>query len=103
MWVTEYEQDIESDLSAFHRIDDPMTIEGPRYFRLAARLGAYAGVIAARALEERNSSEPRHAAPAPTSGPAASVTPTGVTHVDNDVAFAMLAGEGWIEHVTEGA
>lgn len=46
-----------SDLSAFHRVDDPLTLDGPRYFMLARRLAAYTGVMAARVLELRQAEE----------------------------------------------
>ena len=37
MWTTEHEADIASDLSAFHRIDDPLSIEELREkFRMCA-------------------------------------------------------------------
>lgn len=99
MWTLDYEADIESDLSAFHRIDDPATMTGPRYFSLAPRLSAYSGVIAARAAklheEERESGRGAHSA-APTRS-----TPDRPARVTDDVALAMLA-DGWAEHVTEG-
>lgn len=44
-------RDIESDLSAFHRIDNIWSMDGPRFFALAYRLPAYKGVM--RALAER--------------------------------------------------
>lgn len=96
MWTLDYEADIASDLSAFHRIDDPMQIDGPRYFSLALRLAAYAGVLAARVAkihaDEREAGNGAHsAAPGTSSAP---------TKVDNDVALAMLA-DGWAEHTTE--
>lgn len=45
IWVLDHQADIESDMSALHRIDDPMTLPGPRYFRLANRLAFYPGVM----------------------------------------------------------
>ena len=55
MWIVEEEAeaDVASDLSAFHRIDDVDAIDGPRYFSLAQRLTAYAGVRAAVVAERR--------------------------------------------------
>lgn len=50
--------DIASDMSAFHRIDDVTTMDGPTFFRLAWRLPAYTGVMQARALAESESSSP---------------------------------------------
>lgn len=101
MWTVDYEADIASDLSAFHRIDDPMTIDGPRYFSLAPRLSAYSGVMAARAemlrQEERDGGSVAHSA-APTHSASSAARPA---RVSDDAALAMLASEGWLEHVVE--
>jgi hypothetical protein len=54
--------DIESDMSAIHRVDDVYSLPGPRFFRLAWRLAAYQGcmrdntVIAARRQQQAESS-----------------------------------------------
>jgi len=48
MWVVDHLEDLESDLSVFHRIDNLHTLDGPRFFRLALRVFAYDGVMAAR-------------------------------------------------------
>ncbi|MGI8333480.1 hypothetical protein ACRYCC_26305 [Actinomadura scrupuli] len=47
-WVLDYLGDLESDMSAIHRIDDMYAMPGPRFFRLAARIGAYDGAVANR-------------------------------------------------------
>lgn len=103
MWTTEYEADIASDLSAFHRIDDPMTIDGPRYFSLAARLAAYSGVLAARAAklheDERKGASGAHS-PAH-GGAVARSTPEQPSRISDDAALAMLALDGWAEHEKE--
>lgn len=100
----DYEADIESDLSVFHRIDDPMSIDGPRYFRLVLRLPAYMGVMQARAADEREEGgqsyqsyqSPGHPAPA-NSG-----TPERPTRVSEEVLLGQLS-DGWVEHtITEG-
>lgn len=44
--------DIASDLSAFHRIDDPGEMEAAVFFGLVFRLPAYAGALAAVAARE---------------------------------------------------
>lgn len=100
MWVAESEADVASDLSAFHRIDDPMTIDGPRYFSLAVRLGAYLGVVAARAAEHRAAEQGRDTAPvaAPRS---AATAPQQPTRQSDTALLATLAAEGWAEHVVE--
>lgn len=98
MWTIDYEADIASDLSAFHRIDDPMTIDGPRYFMLAIRLAAYAGALAARAekirQDEREGVHGAHSAAQRTS------TPEKPARVTDDALIASL-GDGWVEHVIE--
>jgi hypothetical protein len=98
-WITEHEADIESDLSAFHRVDDPMTLDGPRYFRLVMRLTAYAGVLAARAYAEseeaRNAANGAHSAAPTTYAPAAKSS-----HV-SDAAMIATLGDDWVEHVVE--
>jgi hypothetical protein len=45
MWVVDYLDDLEADFLAIYRIDDPMVLSGPRFFKLAHRVGAYNGVI----------------------------------------------------------
>lgn len=100
VWIIDYEEDVASDLSAFHRVDDPMTLDAARYFSLAARLTAYAGILQARVLHEREKGE--SAQPHAASGPAAAREPA--SRVSDDVALAMLAGDDWApERVTEGA
>lgn len=90
-WVTENLEDVESDMSAFHRVDDYVTVPAPLYFSRVARLGAYTGVVQARILQERENGNASTSTPAST--PQA---PQGNQHVDNDVALAMLA-DGWVE------
>lgn len=99
MWTLDYEADIASDLSAFHRIDDPSTIDGPKYFSLAARLGAYTGVIQARVLAERE--KEKEAGGMPSSASRGASTPEKPSRVSDDVALSMLALEGWAERSTE--
>lgn len=98
MWTTEHEADIASDLSAFHRIDDPLSIDGPRYFSLAQRVGAYSGVMAA-IYTERQRREREGESGAPSAAPGRSGQ---TSRVSDDVAIAQLS-DGWIEHVKEGA
>jgi hypothetical protein len=93
MWTIEHEADIASDLSAFHRVDDPLSIDGPRYFSLAQRLTAYSGVLGALAAErERRKRDGEGGASGTASAPA---------RVSDDVAIAQLS-DGWIEHTNEG-
>jgi hypothetical protein len=57
IWVLDHLEDIESDFSVFHRIDDPWSMPGPKFFRFALRLPAYAGVMAARVMAEQEKPE----------------------------------------------
>lgn len=60
-WVRDHLDDIASDLSVFHRIDDMYAMTGPRFFTFACRLSAYAGVMQARvaaALEDDRPAQP---------------------------------------------
>lgn len=85
MWIVDHEADVASDLSAFHRVDDPMTLDAERYFSLAMRLGAYSGVIAARMYEEQRETE--------ATANAASAADRGPVTVSADAALAMLADD----------
>jgi hypothetical protein len=50
LWIPAYLADIESDMSAVHRIDDIWSMPSARFFRLAHRLPAYQGVMRERVL-----------------------------------------------------
>lgn len=41
-------EDLESDFSRFHRVDNIWAIDGPRFMRMAMRLEAYGGVMTMR-------------------------------------------------------
>lgn len=58
MWVIDHLADIESDFSVFHRVDDPLSLAGPEFFRKAYRLSAYSGVLAARVAAAQDRSAP---------------------------------------------
>lgn len=58
MWVLDHLADIESDFSVFHRIDDPLSLSGPEFFRKAYRLSAYRGVMYARVAAHQARSQP---------------------------------------------
>jgi hypothetical protein len=55
--VLDHLDDIASDLSVFHRIDDAAQLSGPAFFALAWRLAAYTGVMQARANAEQQRDE----------------------------------------------
>lgn len=52
MWVLDYLDDIESDLSVFHRIENLYEMPSVKLFHFATRLGAYGGVLSARAQQK---------------------------------------------------
>lgn len=45
MWIDDHLDDIESDLSVFHRVDDVDDMLAPRFVKLAKRLAHYEGAI----------------------------------------------------------
>lgn len=99
MWIAEHETDVASDLSVFHRIDDPAELAAPKYFELAFRLGAYAGVIAAR-IEAEREEERKRGDSSPTGRTSPGAAPSEPTRVADTTAIAMLS-DGWVEHVKE--
>jgi hypothetical protein len=58
IWVVDHLEDLESDFSVFHRIDDPLSLPGPEFFRKAHRVGAYEGVMTARIAKAHKNSAP---------------------------------------------
>ena len=75
--------DVVSDLSALHRVDDWRTLPARRFFTLVDRLHFYPGIIAAL----RGT---RFAAAAPAGTVAAQPE---VQQVDNATAFALLGAD----------
>lgn len=45
VWLVAHWDDVVSDMSVFHRVDDVRTLPLPRLFLLADRLGAYQGAV----------------------------------------------------------
>lgn len=60
MWVIDHVDDLESDFSVFHRVDDLHALPAARFFRLAARIFAYEGVMTARYVAETEKTARRH-------------------------------------------
>lgn len=87
-----YLADIESDMSVFHRIDDPRAMPAQRFIDLAMRLPAYTGVM--RRLLEREvieeQDEPMSNAPRPQGqgGEARHVSSDNLDTLAADPAFA---------------
>lgn len=91
MWVLDHLDDLESDLSRFHRVDDLHALDGPRFFRLAARVFAYGGVMAARLREQE--------------GDIDGAGPQAGAQRQREVSLNELAGthKGWIERTVTKA
>lgn len=92
-WAEAHRDDIASDLSVFHRVDDWETMPSALYFERAVRLGSYKGVIGqqleAEAIEEAQSSSP---------GPTPARRAEKPKVLPEAVALAELEREGFIRH-----
>jgi hypothetical protein len=97
--------DLESDMSVFHRVDDLYELDGPRFMRLAWRIGAYNGMITRRvqAAQEDPAPSPLAGEPAPArlrSAPARAVReqpavgdlPSGASMVPVSALNLMMPG-----------
>jgi hypothetical protein len=60
IWVLDHLDDIESDLSVFHRIDNMYDMPPVRFFRFALRLVAYNGIVRARVEAEQAKKHRKH-------------------------------------------
>jgi hypothetical protein len=58
LWVLDCLDDIRSDLSVLHRIDDMDTMPAPRFWAYATRLVHYSGAVAGQALLEQRAAQP---------------------------------------------
>lgn len=71
--MLDFQAEIDSDLSVFHRVDDPMQLAGSRYFSLVELLPYYDGAVRGRIVAEAREQQAHEPAmpgiPAP-SGPA---------------------------------
>jgi hypothetical protein len=64
MWIPAHLADIESDMSAVHRVDDIRSVTAPRFFALAWRLPHYQGVMRDRVIAlQREQEDGPQAAP----------------------------------------
>lgn len=91
----DHEEDIASDLSAFHRIDDPFSIPGPRYFSLAYRLVAYRGVMRELMVAQQQEAEGNYSQHAGAG--------EKVAMVPAEALVTSLAADGWGEIRKEGS
>lgn len=96
MWVLDHLEDIDSDMSAFHRVDDAVsTLPAPLYFARAIRLGAYAGVMQARILEARQREQ--GGTSFNVGGRAGAANQGPATKISDTAMLEQLANEGWVE------
>jgi hypothetical protein len=81
MWLPAHLADVESDLSAFHRVDRIDDLSAPRFFQLVWRLPHYRGVMRDRVIalqreqDEQGSTPQASAAPARGERPVAARRP----------------------------
>lgn len=91
MWVLDHLEDLESDFSVFHRVDDIYQMDGPRFFSRAARIFAYDGVMTARALAEQEKQKGSNPTPRPATGRGTSSTGWQTVSLEN--SDPLLGGE----------
>jgi hypothetical protein len=111
-WITGHLTDIASDLSAFHRIDDPEEMDFAVFCALAYRLPAYQGAMAAVVAQQRHGASGGNTARRPAQGqryeraqqqPA--VTPRNAEDAPPATASSLAAlnaqlGAVWFSHRT---
>ena len=56
-WIPRYLDEIESDMSVFHRVDDIWSMPARKFFPLARRLHSYQGAMRERVLAEQRERE----------------------------------------------
>jgi len=91
-WVIFALDDVESDMSRFHRVDDIYAMDSHRFFRLANRLIFYQGAVMAtlaRYAAQADDASPQPAAPA-----AAPPSPVGAGVVPSNRAALALSDLG---------
>lgn len=60
LWVVAHLADLEADFLRFYGIHDMFELEARKFFRLAARVTAYGGVMTARQMEEDKRERQEH-------------------------------------------
>lgn len=59
VWIVDLLPEIDSDLSVFHRVDDPDALSSSRFIRLAEFLPHYSGAVRNRMLVELRNAGPQ--------------------------------------------
>lgn len=76
--------DLASDFSVFHRVDDMGALPARAFFALAERLSAYQGIVAARAAIQAAEEDPEPSGlPERRETPSDQVTPRAVLEADS--------------------
>lgn len=92
MWTVENLEDVKSDMSAFHRVDDVATMPGSSFFPRVERLAAYKGIVQMRLRVAAVAEEQRFPA---TRG--ATASPSQRQEVPESVMLAEHERDGWGE------
>lgn len=58
MWVLDLLDEVESDFSVFHKIERPLELDSPRFFRLVNQLAHYNGAVRGQLIAQRTSAGP---------------------------------------------
>lgn len=82
LWIDEYIEDIRSDLSVFHRVDDMDTMPALRFLAFAERLAHYDGAIrhGAIVVSQREPAAEQQPAPAEDDTPFGLIPGTDLGH-----------------------
>lgn len=97
-WVHAHLEDVASDLSVFHRVDDWQALPSAVYFERAARLSAYDGVIRRQLEAEAYEAEKEKAdADERLRGPASAGRREPVQHVPFETQRDELVAAGFLE------
>ncbi len=57
--MIDYLDEIESDMSRFHQVVDPLRMDSPRFFRFARLLPAYGGALYAAMARDAQDEQPQ--------------------------------------------
>lgn len=69
-WIHWLIDDVESDMSAFHRVDDIQQLPAPRFIRFAERLPHYSGAVRASLTRMASEEQQQETEPASVITPA---------------------------------
>lgn len=93
-WIFEHLEDIRSDLSVFHRVDDLESMRVDRFLSFAFRLPHYQGAMRNFVLRELADNEPAAAEPASVAAPTGGNDDFVATSVDMLAAHPVWGSIG---------